>query len=505
LSNVRRQKNNGGYNSAILISTRRKKTQNTLVIDHKVRFIVFEICFCCYGVQRRIITMHNIIYYRVRNSCCLTTITVSLFLCFLCFVHQFQHVNQTIKTLIEQVDRTIIVVNSKNRTTIGLSIDRNDTTSSSLPITTNNNDTNNQKLMQLEFVHIPKTGGTFIEYYGAKYGNVTWGMCHYRNEKKIYGPSCSKDIDYKIWLLDRGQFNRKYLLSSKYYNKTTRMNDQTVSIRMERLVLSIQKNESFYYGHLYDVKKTFELWHSPPSWLHPDHSPYHRQNTALFTIVRNPYDRLVSEFYCPHIGYSPIPRFNPISLKSKTNITEKKRQQSSSSLQNVTSTIFNQFLISRLLNYPVLWTAHFIPQAEFVYNYYTPTTPTNNQPPQPPPRQVIHHILRYENLTSELIELMKEYNLSFIFSNPEKTASSSSILSSSSSPSTDHVIPRPRRINTNPDYFPTHNSTTLTKRFTRYDMNPTLIQLVNTIYRRDFLLFNYTMMDPNTHNEISMF
>jgi Sulfotransferase family len=351
-----------------------------------------------------------------------------------------------------------------------------------------------------------------IEYYGATFGNLPWGICHYRNAARSYGPGCSKGIEDVNWSLCQGEFNQKFLLPSKHYSRSapskSRLEGQNISTRVKLLVSSIEENESFYYGHLDDVQTTFELWHIPPSWLHPDHSPYHRNNTALFTIVRNPYDRFVSEFYCPHTGYLKF-------LKRNTNNT-----------QNVTSSIFNDFLIDRLVDYPVLWTGHYIPQSEFVYDYYTPwstNTTTNHHQnkngtvwldhqSQPLPRQVVHHILRHENLTSELMELMAEYNMSHVFSNSEEettsSSSSTSTLSSatsSSSSASSNLMMRPlfKRINAKPDYY-NKNETTQAKHFTRYDMNPMLIQLINTIYRRDFILFNYTMIDPYTHEAIHL-
>jgi hypothetical protein len=39
-------------------------------------------------------------------------------------------------------------------------------------------------------------------------------------------------------------------------------------------------------------------WHVPPSYF--TQNPYSGRRT--FTVVRNPYSRLVSEFYCPHAG-----------------------------------------------------------------------------------------------------------------------------------------------------------------------------------------------------------
>jgi len=47
-------------------------------------------------------------------------------------------------------------------------------------------------------------------------------------------------------------------------------------------------------------------WHTPPKNLteivkSPSRHPY--SNATIFTVVRNPYDRALSEYYCPWTGY----------------------------------------------------------------------------------------------------------------------------------------------------------------------------------------------------------
>jgi hypothetical protein len=122
---------------------------------------------------------------------------------------------------------------------------------------------------RLEFVHITKTGGSIIESVGYKYG-ILWGACHYMSIKAVEcdGP----DINYTA-----PDF-KSYRLQSP--------------------------------------------WHTPPKILRQyvndatapfDQYPYH--DADLFTVVRNPYDRIVSEYYCPWQGFHSIKY--PAALKNE--------------------------------------------------------------------------------------------------------------------------------------------------------------------------------------------
>ena len=96
---------------------------------------------------------------------------------------------------------------------------------------------------KLELVHITKTGGSSLEFAASRAG-INWGVCHYQRMKSL---GCTSPD------LDRG-----YQASP---------------------------------------------WHVPPKYLtssHPRQNPYVQAD--LFTVIRNPYSRFVSEFHCPWMG-----------------------------------------------------------------------------------------------------------------------------------------------------------------------------------------------------------
>ena len=99
------------------------------------------------------------------------------------------------------------------------------------------------KRRKLEFVHITKTGGSSMEFAASRAG-INWGVCHYARMKSLGCTSPDLDPGYQA-----------------------------------------------------------SPWHVPPKYLTSSPS---RQNpyvqADLFTVIRNPYSRFVSEFHCPWTG-----------------------------------------------------------------------------------------------------------------------------------------------------------------------------------------------------------
>ena len=96
-----------------------------------------------------------------------------------------------------------------------------------------------------------------------------------------------------------------------------------------------------------------------------------------FTVVRNPYDRILSEYYCNHTG------INSYKLKPTSYKVEHNKEQ------------MNVYLIGKILNRSNKG-GHFVEQ----YKYLHPTKKI--------------HILKFENLNEELTKLTNTYNISNI-------------------------------------------------------------------------------------------
>lgn len=178
---------------------------------------------------------------------------------------------------------------------------------------------------QLEFIHIPKTGGTSIEE-AASLQNITWGVCHWHDSKLIKGPGCSNP-DWKV--------------------------------PHETIVRNL------YFGQ--------EPWHTPPAWYYELY-----QNKTLFCVVRNPYYKYMSDLYCPWRGIRP-------SFWKNHN-------------RSMQIAIFNQVLQHRL-KHTTHNNTHFYLQHKFVFDQG---------------RQIVDHVLHFEQLESEFPALMEAYDMSHI-------------------------------------------------------------------------------------------
>lgn len=123
----------------------------------------------------------------------------------------------------------------------------------------------------LEFVNIPRNGGRAIEQ-AACAGGVHWGSMKYRPD----GHSADK-CGYEL---------------SKA---------KTDSNAATATATTAGGGDSY---------TAVDLWHAPPRHLKhhvskKDH-PFHEE-AKLFTVVRNPYERLMQEFYDPEVGYKGSP------------------------------------------------------------------------------------------------------------------------------------------------------------------------------------------------------
>ena len=104
----------------------------------------------------------------------------------------------------------------------------------------------------LEFVHIPKTGGSAIEKAAAEV-NITWGACHFNHSMRVQMKCPIPDF-------------------------------QSPMMRPER------------HPPFTNVRS---LWHVPPhKW-----TKNHFANSSTFCVIRNPYTRALSAYYDRFAGY----------------------------------------------------------------------------------------------------------------------------------------------------------------------------------------------------------
>lgn len=210
---------------------------------------------------------------------------------------------------------------------------------------------------RLEFVHITKTGGSAIEKAASEKG-IFWGACHYLN----------------VTVAD-------YCLPTQHFD---------------------------YITPLYQSYVRQSPWHTPPKLLKTQDTIIDNPYTGadLFAVVRNPYDRVISEYYCPWQGFQPKYRKN----------TKHTKDPNDPKIMNwwVKDTItrleksLNEFMKIKPEDRPkeqslgvnedpyILAQKHNILQAEYVFD--------GNE-------QVIKNIVHYEDLTKEFDKLMKEYGL----------------------------------------------------------------------------------------------
>lgn len=208
---------------------------------------------------------------------------------------------------------------------------------------------------RLEFVHITKCGGSAIEKAGAGMG-IIWGACHYMNISDL---GCENpDLPY---LAPNFQ---SYALTSP--------------------------------------------WHTPPKILKTQQTPSpYADGADLFAVVRNPYDRVVSEYYCPWTGFQP--KFRRRNTKHDKDPND-----------------------PNTMNY---WVKNMVTKLEQSLNEYASTSPKDrlkeqargvNEDPFDLAQKhyvnqveyifdgeeiVVKNIVHYEDLTKEFDLLMREYGL----------------------------------------------------------------------------------------------
>jgi hypothetical protein len=208
---------------------------------------------------------------------------------------------------------------------------------------------------RLEFVHVTKTGGSAIEHAAAAVG-ITWGSCHYMKVEEV---GCSSpDLPYEA------PDYQSYALTSP--------------------------------------------WHTPPKLLkmYVEESKYPYNDADLFTVIRNPYSRVLSEYYCPWNGFQPKYRRGTVYEKDPND--PKVMNEWVKGMVKVLGTAMDEFndrkeedkfkKQAKGLNEDrhILAQKHYVNQAEYVYDG---------------DEIVVKDVVHYENLSSEFDALMKKYNI----------------------------------------------------------------------------------------------
>lgn len=259
---------------------------------------------------------------------------------------------------------------------------------------------------RLEFVHITKTGGSAIEKAGIKDG-VTWGACHYMNITEV---GCSAaDLPYKA------PNYQSYALTSP--------------------------------------------WHTPPKLLKryvaAEQYPY--SDADLFVVIRNPYSRVISEYYCPWLGFQAKFRKDTVHTKDP-NDPAVMNEWVQSTLTRLSKAL-EEFNNKEEGDVPkkqakgvnedkyILAQKHHIAQAEYVYDG---------------DKVVVKNVVHYENLSSEFDALMKEYGINTSLPSKEKSG-----------------------------VYTAKNKS----RLSHTDLYPETIALINKFAKDDFDKFGYQMVE----------
>jgi len=220
------------------------------------------------------------------------------------------------------------------------------------------------EMKALEFVHITHTGGSAVEK-AAHHAGVNWGVCHFEKDKSA---GCSTpDFD--------GGETKGRNGKSLYINRN--------------------------------------IWHTAPKFMEgviPDEqNPYHDKD--LFAIVRNPYARIISEYYCPYNGYVGKERETSNVLNSwiVATLTEIKRERDIflKELESGTKLIDLEMADS-------FSQKHLEPQFEYVYG--------------DDGKRVIQNVLHFEDLPTHFKSLMTKYNYDHIILPPTDTGEHDGVL-----------------------------------------------------------------------------
>lgn len=268
---------------------------------------------------------------------------------------------------------------------------------------------------RLEFVHITKTGGSAVEKVGAGEG-IIWGACHYMNLTEV---GCDKaDIEYIA------PNYQSYALTSP--------------------------------------------WHTPPKLLkkYVEAAQYPYTDAELFVVIRNPYDRIISEYYCPWLGFQAKYRKNvkkdkdpndPVNLnwwvqnmvstlKNATEEFEMKNKDGIMKLEQSKGVNEDKYILAQ---------KHYVNQAEYVFDG---------------DEVIVQHLVHYEDLGKEFDALMAKFGIDATMPSKEKSG-----------------------VYTNNE-----------KKLSYKDLDSKSIKMINDFAKPDFEKFGYKMVDDKFQDDYSL-
>lgn len=215
-------------------------------------------------------------------------------------------------------------------------------------------------------------------------------------------------------------------------------------------------------------QKTFVYWHYPIPIIkdlfqelylnEADFNPY--EDADLFVVVRNPYDRMISEYYYEEGFKKTVDVLNSVKYMNRR--------------------IRKNMLLGKKFHFKHK-SGHYIPQYDYVYdsavnhngdhdekrsnNPHTSTAAnTSNTTMTTKPVRIVKYVLRYENLQNDFDQLMKKYNVHGLQLNSNKGKR-------------DPV--RRRKAHAN---------------LTKYDLSYHNCLLIEQIYEKDFTEFGYNKL-----------
>ncbi len=208
------------------------------------------------------------------------------------------------------------------------------------------------------FTHIPKTAGTTIE-----------------------------EISYQAYLKTNKK-NDNYLLGYSHYGKYISKEDNYHKKFLKKK----------YYDILFNISNKINwlpaFWHIPLSFWKNNVIDQYKKKFIIFTIIRNPYDRFISDFKYWIKFYNS--KNNDPKVYGLINQIKKLYNNDFSltkkNLNTVSKKLFNSYEYFYYLD------CHLIPQYKYVYTVQNKKL-----------IKIVDHILRFENLSSDFIQFKKEY------------------------------------------------------------------------------------------------